>query len=186
MAMEENPTVYPSYEAPTLTVDAVIFQLIGDRLHVLLIKRRRDPFAGAGALPGVYNPKGETTLQALSRALHAKAGIEGENLGLIRQLQVSDTVARDPRGHAVSVVYLGLGRNLQPTTAPNVADPGFFPVDDLPELAFDHAEIIADAIMYLKTQIMDVNILAALLAEKFTLTQLQSELPQENSCAAAY
>src|ERR1700704_4260492 len=110
--------IYPPYEAPTLTVDAVLLQLINDRLYVLLVRRKREPFVGTWALPGVYNPRGETTHEAFARAIRAKAGIESK-LGLVTQLYASDSIARDPPGHAISIVYLGLGRNLAPKPGPN-------------------------------------------------------------------
>jgi 8-oxo-dGTP diphosphatase len=63
------------YEAPILTVDAVVFQIIDNELQVLLIERNRAPFKGVLALPGGYNPRGETTLDALNRVLIRKTGI---------------------------------------------------------------------------------------------------------------
>lgn len=165
---------YPPYEAPILTVDAVLFQIVDGHLQVLLVERKRDPFAGTRALPGVYVPRGETTRQAFDRAAYAKAGIESKQLGFVRQLYAADTVARDPRGHAVSIVYIGLGHNLEPATSEGTETPQRFPVDKLPKLAFDHAEIIASAKDYLKTEAMHTNVLFALLPKEFTLTQLQT------------
>jgi 8-oxo-dGTP diphosphatase len=171
--MTKSETIYPLYEAPILTIDAIVLQVIEGSLYVLLIKRIREPFAGMWSLPGVYVPKGETTRQAFTRVLHTKAGVEDKDLGLVRQLYASDTVARDPRGHAVSIAYLGLGRELQPVFSPTVEDAQFFPVSDLPELAFDHRDIITNTIDYLRASLTDVKILSALLPKKFTLTQLQ-------------
>ena len=171
--MDEKLASYPPYEAPTLTVDGVLFQIIDGRLQVLLVERKRDPFAGAYALPGVYVPKDETTRQAFDRALHTKAGIESSQLDFVRQLYAADTIARDPRGHAVSIVYIGLGNSVTPATSPETETPQFYPVDELPQLAFDHAEIIATVKEYLKTEAMHTNVLFALLPKEFTLTQLQ-------------
>ncbi|HSX33593.1 MAG TPA: NUDIX domain-containing protein [Candidatus Saccharimonadales bacterium] len=165
---------YPPYEAPTLTVDAVVFQVIEERLYVLLVKRGREPFAGRRALPGVYVPRGETTRQAFDRALQAKAGIDSQKLDFVRQLHATDTVARDPRGHAVSITYLGLGRDLSPSASSSTENPQFFAVDNLPRLAFDHADIIAHARDYLKTEAAHTNLPFALLPPSFTLTQLQT------------
>src|SRR5574338_1601719 len=102
------------YVPPILTVDSVIFQLIDDELFVLLIKRANEPFKGTYALPGGYNAAGETTHDAMSRILLQKAGLEVKDLKLVEQLYTFDTVARDPRGHAVSVTYMGLGKDLVP------------------------------------------------------------------------
>lgn len=161
------------YQAPTLTIDGVVFQLIDDKLCVLLIKRAIDPFKGAWTLPGGYNPVGETTKEALTRILQAKAGIGVADLRLVNQLFTFDTVARDPRGHAVSVAYMGLGKDIVPKAGSNTQNPQFFPVDDLPQLAFDHGDIISYAKDRLASKITYTNAVFALLPPLFTLSQLQ-------------
>ena len=171
--MQAPDTLFPPYEAPTLTVDAVVFQFIANRLHIVLVRRKREPFAGMYALPGVYTPRGETTRESFGRALEIKAGIDAKKLGLIQQLYASDTVARDPRGHAVSIVYLGLGHDLTCVPSSTTEDPLFLPVDELSTLAFDHKEIVANALMRLQAEVMHTNLLFALLPKQFTLTRLQ-------------
>lgn len=161
------------YEAPVLTVDAVIFQLINNELNVLLIKRNLEPFKDTFALPGGYNPKGETTTKAFERVLTTKAGIKMDNLQLIEQLYTFDTVARDPRGHAVSVVYMGLTRDSKIKKSIKTEDPQFFPVTKLPQLAFDHQNIIKYAHERLSSKVTYTNAIFALLPKQFTLTQLQ-------------
>jgi 8-oxo-dGTP diphosphatase len=162
------------YKPPILTIDGVIFQIINGALSVLLIKRRNDPFKGRYALPGGYNPEGETTTDALNRILKTKAGINTKNMGLVEQLYTFDAVARDPRGHSVSVVYMALGRDIAPEGSKTSEDPMFFPVTDLPELPYDHAEIIKYSHDRLKSKIGYTNAVFALLPRHFTLTQLQS------------
>lgn len=161
------------YEAPILTVDGVIFQLINNQLHVLLIKRKQDPFKGSFALPGGYNAKGETTIQAFERVIRTKAGIKKNNLQLIEQLYTFDTVARDPRGHSVSVTYMGLTRDPGIKEDARTENPQFFPVTKLPELAFDHDKIIKYAWERLGSKVSYTNSIFALLPKNFTLTQLQ-------------
>lgn len=162
------------YIPPTLTVDSVIFQLIGNQLCVLLIQRTQEPFNGWWALPGGYNAAGETTQEALSRITEKKAGIKTNTLPLVEQLYTFDTVARDPRGHAVSVTYMGLGLNLEPVTSKTTQSPQFFPVTDLPKTAYDHAEIIAYAHERLRSKLTYTNAVFALLPKQFTLSKLQS------------
>src|SRR6476620_11243046 len=116
------------YVAPILTVDSVIFQLIDDELFVLLIKRSNEPFKGAYALPGGYNAAGETTEDAMYRVLQTKGGVERKDLRHVQQLYTFDTVARDPRGHAVSVTYMGLGKDIVPEAGKQTQEPQFFPV----------------------------------------------------------
>ncbi len=162
------------YIPPTLTVDCVLFQLINNRLHVLLIQRASEPFKGEWALPGGYNAAGDTTHDALARVLRGKVGIELTDLALLQQLYTFDTVARDPRGPAVSVSYMGLVQGLEwqpPETAQN---PTFFAVDDLPHLAYDHADIVHYAHERLQARISYTTTVSALLPKRFTLTQLQT------------
>ncbi len=161
------------YVAPTLTVDAIIFQLVDKQLSVLLIQRPDDPFKGSWALPGGYNPQGETTHDALARIVEKKAGVKIDaDLSYIEQLYTFDTVARDPRGHAVSVVYMGCGRDITPASSD--AQAAFFSLDNLPELAYDHADIIRYAHERLVAKLTYTNAIYAFLPKKFTLTELQT------------
>jgi len=161
------------YTPPTLTVDAVIFQLIGSVLNVALIQRANDPFKGDWALPGGYSPQGETTVEALERVVQYKAGINIKNdLSYVEQLYTFDTVARDPRGHAVSVTYMGCGREIFPDQANSVVS--FFPVDDLPPMAYDHEDIITYAHQRLIAKLTYTNAVYAFLPQYFTLAALQS------------
>jgi 8-oxo-dGTP diphosphatase len=160
------------YVPPTLTVDAVIFQLIDNVLNVALIQRANEPFKGAWALPGGYSPEGETTLQALERVVEYKAGINIQNdLSYIEQLYTFDTIARDPRGHAVSVTYMGCGRNISADKAHSVVS--FFPVNNLPPIAYDHKDIITYAHRRLIAKLTYTNAVYAFLPERFTLGELQ-------------
>lgn len=161
------------YVAPILVVDSVIFHLVNNVLEVVLIKRSNTPFEGAWALPGGYNPEGETTRDALQRIVKEKAGIDlSSDLSYIEQLYTFDTVARDPRGHAVSVTYMGCGREFAYTGGSEQT--ASFPVSNLPELAYDHADIIRYAHDRLKAKLTYTNAIYAFLPQKFTLTELQS------------
>lgn len=161
------------YIPPTLTVDAVIFQLSGTELEVLLTQRSEDPFKGEWALPGGYNATGSTTLEALASVVKRKVGVDIDaQLAYIEQLYTFDTVARDPRGHCVSVTYMGCGRAIELGSGSQHAT--FFPVDKLPNLAYDHASIIAYARERLSAKLTYTNAVAGLLEPKFTLSQLQT------------
>lgn len=161
------------YVPPILVVDSVIFQLINNVLHVLLIKRGNEPFKGQWALPGGYNAQGETTQDALRKIVKRKAGVDIESdLRYVEQLYTFDTVARDPRGHAVSVTYMGCGRNIEPQESSE--EKAFYSVDALPELAYDHKNIITYARERLSAKLTYTNAVYGLLPTKFTLTQLQT------------
>lgn len=162
------------YTPPTLTVDAVLFRVNNGVLEVLLMKRPNDPFKDWWALPGGYNAKGETTIEALGRVLQQKTGVViDRDLQYIEQLYSFDTVDRDPRGHAVSVTYVGTSHKiaLDESVQERVA---FFPVSKLPELAYDHASIITYAKERIAAKLTYTNIAAFFLDKQFTLTQLQT------------
>lgn len=162
------------YVAPTLTVDSVIFQLIDNQLNVLLIQRDKEPFDGWWALPGGYNAAGQTTTEAMNSILWRKTGLHSTDLRLIEQLYTFDTVARDPRGHAVSVTYMGLGLDLNLEPNETAQTPQFFPVNDLPQLAYDHGKIIEYAHERLRSKLTYTNAVFALLPPLFTLSKLQT------------
>ncbi len=163
-----------TYVPPILTVDSVIFELHDDSLSVLLIQRADEPFKGVWALPGGYNPQGETTQEAMARILERKAGLGMDQLTYVEQLYTFDTVARDPRGHAVSVTYMGLGRDISLNDVDTSQRPEFFNLDSLPQLAYDHNQIISYAHNRLRSKISYTNAIKGLLRSTFTLTRLQS------------
>ncbi|HAC56567.1 TPA: DNA mismatch repair protein MutT [Candidatus Saccharibacteria bacterium] len=161
------------YTPPTLTVDAVIFQIQNNVLEVLLMQRPNEPFKGAWALPGGYNAQGETTTDALHRIVEQKTGVDVEkDLSYLEQLYTFDTVDRDPRGHAVSVTYMGGGRDI--TVRNSDHHVAFMPVDNLPDLAYDHASIVRYAHERFIAKLTYTNAVAAFLPRRFTLSQLQS------------
>lgn len=165
---------YPStYIAPTLTVDAVVFRLGEGGLEVLLSRRANEPFLDAWALPGGYVTAGQTTLEALTQKLQTKTGVNiDRDTTYIEQLYAFDTVARDPRGHAVSVVYVACGRDITPVDGSQ--ESRFFSLDKLPQLAYDHRDIVIYARAYLADKLAYSNAIYSLLDRRFTLTQLQA------------
>lgn len=160
------------YVPPTVTVDGVIFQLVNDVLHVALIQRSAEPFKGSWALPGGYNAAGETTREALERIVKRKAGISIEKqTKFFEQLFTFDTVARDPRGHAVSVTYVACGLNVVSKDAHEKTQ--FFAIDELPKLAYDHESIIHYAHERLISKMSYTNVVYSLIPEKFTWSDIQ-------------
>lgn len=159
------------YIAPTLTVDLVLFKVIDDKLNVLLLNRPNDPFRGHWALPGGYVARGETTLEALHTKMSYKINIDTNDLPFLGQLHTFDAVKRDPRGHAVSIVYFATSYDTKSTkTAAEVA---FFAVDDLPKLVYDHQEIITFARKKLINELTHTDIAKTLLPPLFTMSDLQ-------------
>ncbi|MGI5532527.1 NUDIX domain-containing protein [Streptomyces syringium] len=113
--------------------------------HVLLIERGWDPFKSRWALPGGHVNRGETSLAAGSRELEEETGITVPPTDL-RQVGAYDAPSRDPRGRYVSVAYTAtLPSLIQPTAGDDATAARWWPLDALPDLAFDHAEIVAAA-----------------------------------------
>ncbi len=160
------------YIPPTVTVDSVMFQIIDNVLNVCLVQRSKEPFKGSWALPGGYSAAGETTTDALERIVQRKAGISiTKQTKYSEQLYTFDRVARDPRGHAVAITYMSCGLNIIPSGPDEITQ--FFPVDNLPKLAFDHADHIAYAHTRLSSKISYTNVIYSLLPPQFTMTELQ-------------
>lgn len=106
-----------------------------------------------------------------------KTGISCEQFDLIEQPYAFDAAARDPRGYTVTIMYIGLGRGLEPGTHKgmnNTQNPQFLPVAGPPNLASDHDQIIAFAHHRLKALAASTNATAALLPKYFTLSELQT------------
>lgn len=136
---KKNEFTYP-YPRPSLTVDIAVITLEA-RPRVLLIQRKAEPFAGKWALPGGFVDENERPADAARRELKEETGLEPSEL---EQLHTFGDPGRDPRGWTVSVVYLTRVRpdELTPVAGDDAAAVSWFPLDDLPSLAFDHAEIL--------------------------------------------
>lgn len=135
-----SPTGFPT---PGLTSDAVVLR--GD--EVLLVKRAKDPAAGRWALPGGFCDVGERTTETCLRELQEETGLKGVVLDL---LGVYDDPSRDPRGHVVSIAYVvRVPADAVARAGDDAAEVAWFPLDDLPETAFDHGDILEDALDWL-------------------------------------
>lgn len=126
-----------------LTVDVVV--LSDARVpRLLLVQRAHPPFAGGWALPGGFVEEGEQVAEAAPRELAEETGLAA---GSLRLLGVYDTPGRDPRGWTVSIAYLATACGEAPVKgADDARDARWFSTEDLPELAFDHAAIVGDAL----------------------------------------
>ncbi|GGW17155.1 DNA hydrolase [Streptomyces globisporus] len=113
--------------------------------HVLLIQRRWNPHAGSWALPGGHVDAGETSLRAAVRELEEETGITVP-VDALGQVGAFDAPGRDPRGRYVTVAYTAaLPEPVAPTPLDDAADARWWPLTDLPPLAFDHADILTAA-----------------------------------------
>lgn len=129
------------YPRPALTVD-VVLATREPHPRVLLIKRAKDPFAGKWALPGGFVDEDERLIDAAKRELVEETGVTVADL---EQLCAAGDPGRDPRGWTVSVVFFARVDVLEAKGADDADAAEWFRLDQLPELAFDHAEILKRA-----------------------------------------
>jgi 8-oxo-dGTP diphosphatase len=167
--MNTNPV---PYEQTAVTVDIVVFTVHEEKLKVLLVKRAEEPFAGRWSIPGGFLLQGETFEEAALRVMVEKTGVQEVYL---EQLYTFGKPKRDPRARIITVTYFALilWKNLIQPGSRKVTDVGWFPVDELPELAFDHREILDFAVQRLRAKAGYSSIVYGLLPENFRLSDLQ-------------
>ena len=160
------------YPRPALTVDCVVFGFDEGELKVLLIERALEPFKGRWALPGGFVRVDETIDGAARRELQEEAGLKDV---FLEQLYTFGALNRDPRERVVSVACYALVKLAAHETkaATDATDARWFPISKVPNLAFDHAEILATALSRLKGKVRYQPIGFELLPPKFTLSELQ-------------
>ncbi len=180
------------YPHPAVTVDCVVFGLDdahsggaaqranrsttaadGRDLTVLLIQRDLDPYSGAWALPGGFVKIDEDLEAAALRELEEETGVRDLYLD---QLGAFGTPDRDPRERVITVAYLAIVNLFDHpvTAATDARNAGWFPVDELPRLAFDHDVILAAALDRLRATVRDEPIVFEFLPDKVTLRQVQA------------
>ena len=131
------------YPRPAVTADCVVITKEEDP-QVLLIQRGNEPFKGCWAFPGGFMDMDETTEQCAMRELKEETGLVVDHL---TQIGAYSKVDRDPRGRTLSVAYLAIvNEPLAVSGMDDAAKADWFPLSSLPDLAFDHNEIMNDAI----------------------------------------
>ena len=165
-------TNYPHFEKPEMTVDLVIFTVNLEQLKVLLVKRAEQPFAGFWSIPGGFLKSTESLEDAAIRVMQEKTGVKEIYL---EQLYTFGAPARDPRARVVTVAYFALipWQDLPQPTSKKISHLGWHAVEQLPELAFDHREILDYATSRLRAKASYSNIVYGLLPAHFKLSELQ-------------
>ena len=131
------------YPRPAVTADCVVIAKEAEP-KVLLIERGADPFKGCWAFPGGFLNMDETTEQCAVRELEEETCMKIQKL---QQIGAYSKVDRDPRGRTITVVYLAvIDSPCEVIGQDDAAKAQWFPLTALPELAFDHEEIMKDAI----------------------------------------
>lgn len=130
------------YPRPALTVDALVYVKENGSFSVLLIQRGIEPFKGKWALPGGFVNMDELLETACIRELEEETGLLVKQM---TQFKTYDAINRDPRHRTISVVFsTQLPEKAEVKGNDDAAHANWFSINDLPEMAFDHKEILEE------------------------------------------
>ena len=135
---------------PSVTVDSIVLKYSDNNIQLLLIRREKDPYKNKWALPGGFLELEENLEEGSKRELKEETGLIVEN---VEQVGAFGDPNRDPRGRVISISFLSVlkkGQEGEIKSSSDAADAQWFDLNKLPELAFDHHNIISTAITYLR------------------------------------
>lgn len=159
------------YPRPAVTTDCVIFGYDGKELKVLLVERGIEPFKGCWAFPGGFLNMDEDALAGARRELKEETGLEN---AFIEQFHTFSEPGRDPRGRVITIAHYALVKIQEVEGGDDAAQARWFPIGEVPPLAFDHDRILRMAMSRLKERIHFEPVGFELLPDVFTMPQLQN------------
>ena len=158
------------YERPAVTADCVVITEEANP-KVLLIERGNEPYKGCWAIPGGFMNMDETTGQTAIRELEEETGMK---VSRVCQIGAYTKVDRDPRGRVITIAYYALVRKAEVRGGDDARTARWFPIQAVPQLAFDHELILRTALKRLKEDIHFKPVGFDLLPATFTMPQLQN------------
>jgi ADP-ribose pyrophosphatase len=169
-----DPSRFPAF---AVTVDVVILTMSDSRLHVLLVRRGVAPFKGMWAIPGGFKRPTETLDEAAKRELAQETGVDSASL--LTQFGAYGDPGRDPRMNVVTIAYLAVLREVGEIVAgTDAAEARLVPVSEAfngkIDLAFDHRQILLDAVERVRADLELTGIAAAFVGPTFTIAELRT------------
>lgn len=163
-----------AFEPFAVTVDLAVLTLRADALHVLLVERGQEPYAGRWALPGGFLLPDESAEAAARRELAEETGLADVSALHLEQLRTYSEPGRDPRMRVVSVAFAALLPDPpEPHGGGDAAEARWVPYDEARDLAFDHDRILADARERVGAKLEYTCLATAFCPAEFTLGELQ-------------
>ncbi len=172
--IDYDPSQFPPF---AVTVDVVILTMSEGLLQVLLVRRGEAPFEGMWAIPGGFKRPTETLDAAAKRELREETGVDAASL--LTQFGAYGDPKRDPRMNVVTIAYLAVVRDVGALVAgTDAADAALMPVSAVLngkiDLAFDHLQIVRDAIERVRVELEVTGVATAFVGATFTLAELRA------------
>jgi 8-oxo-dGTP diphosphatase len=176
---DETPAGYDPSQFPAfaVTVDVVVLTMVEGTLRVLLVSRGEAPYEGMWAIPGGFKRPTETLDEAAKRELREETGVDAASL--LAQFGAYGDPGRDPRMNVVTVGYLAVLRDVGTVVGgSDAAAAARIPVADVLNakvtLAFDHLQIVRDAIERVRVELEVSGVATAFVGSTFTLAELRA------------
>jgi 8-oxo-dGTP diphosphatase len=142
-----------NFPRPAVTTDTLVFRWGDHCIEVLLIRRRKDPYKGFWALPGGFLEIEETPEDGARRELREETGLE---INVLKEVGTFGEIDRDPRGRTITIAFYTFINKTDPMpqAQSDAAETQWVSVKELPDMAFDHREILQEGLLKLKSHIM--------------------------------
>lgn len=137
------------YPHPAVTADCIVYNIEGETLRILLIKRKNEPYKDFWAFPGGFVNIDESAEVAAIRELKEETGLE---VTKIEQLKAYSTPDRDPRERVITIAFIAESKSMDVKGDDDAKEAEWFDIANLPPLAFDHKEILNDALERIRSK----------------------------------